>query len=92
MLASVSIARAPTPRKWYVCASFAAGAGAVIGLVVGVLARQPEHAFGLRLLSPLSWSSRFWSLIVRSMCVMRSRTAVCLSGVTSFAGGFLFLP
>jgi hypothetical protein len=45
MLASVSIARAPTPRKWYVCASIVAGAGAVIGLAVGVLARQPEQAF-----------------------------------------------
>jgi hypothetical protein len=45
MVASVSIARASTPRKWYVCASFAAGAGTVIGLIVGVLARQPEEAF-----------------------------------------------
>jgi hypothetical protein len=45
MLASVSIARAPTPRKWYVCASFAAAASVVIGLIVGVLARQPEQAF-----------------------------------------------
>ena len=45
MVASVSIARASTPRKWYVCASFAAVAGAVIGLIVGVLARQPEQAF-----------------------------------------------
>ena len=45
MVASVSIARASTPRKWYVCASFAAGAGALIGLIVGVLARQPEQAF-----------------------------------------------
>jgi Bacterial PH domain len=45
MLASVSIARAATPRKWYVCASFVAGAGGAIGLAVGVLARQPEQAF-----------------------------------------------
>jgi hypothetical protein len=43
MLASVSIARAPTPRKWYVCASFVAGVSVLIGLVVGLLAHQPEQ-------------------------------------------------
>ena len=45
MPASVAIARAATPRKWYVCASLVAGAGGVLGLAVGVLARQPEQAF-----------------------------------------------
>ncbi|HEY5704189.1 MAG TPA: PH domain-containing protein [Terrimicrobiaceae bacterium] len=45
MQASVSIARAATPRKWYVCVGFVAGVGAMIGLVVGILARQPEQAF-----------------------------------------------
>jgi hypothetical protein len=44
MLASVSIARAPTPRKWYVCASFVLGVCVLIGLVVGILARQPKEA------------------------------------------------
>jgi hypothetical protein len=44
MLASVSIARAPTPRKWYVCAALVAGVGLVIELAVGILARQPEEA------------------------------------------------
>ena len=45
MVASVSIARASTPRKWYVCASFVVGVCLLIGVVVGVLARQPEQAF-----------------------------------------------
>jgi hypothetical protein len=45
MVASVSIARTSTPRKWYVCASFVAGVCLLIGVVVGVLARQPEQAF-----------------------------------------------
>ncbi|MGA9578019.1 MAG: PH domain-containing protein [Terrimicrobiaceae bacterium] len=44
MVASVSIARASTPRKWYVCASFVVGVCLLIGVVVGVLARQPEQA------------------------------------------------
>lgn len=44
MLASVSIARAPTPRKWYVCAGLVAGTIGIIELAIGVLARQPEHA------------------------------------------------
>ncbi|HEY5778500.1 MAG TPA: hypothetical protein VIT00_07155 [Terrimicrobiaceae bacterium] len=44
MLASVSIARAATPRKWYLCAGFVVGVCFVIELAVGVLARQPEQA------------------------------------------------
>jgi hypothetical protein len=44
MQASVSIARAPTPRKWYVCAGLVAGACLVVELSVGILARQPESA------------------------------------------------
>jgi hypothetical protein len=51
MLASVSIARAPTPRKWYACASLAAGACVVIGLAVGVLARQPEQAIWIAIVA-----------------------------------------
>ncbi len=45
MVASVSIARASTPRKWYLCASFVVAVSVLIGVVVGVLARQPEQAF-----------------------------------------------
>jgi Bacterial PH domain len=44
MLASVSIARAATPRKWYVCAMLVAGVSIIVELAVGVLARQPEPA------------------------------------------------
>jgi PH (Pleckstrin Homology) domain-containing protein len=44
MVASVSIARAPTPRKWYVCAGLVVGVSLVIELAVGILARQPAEA------------------------------------------------
>jgi Bacterial PH domain len=44
MLASISIARAATPRKWYLCSLLIAGASVVIQLAVGVLAHQPEQA------------------------------------------------
>ena len=44
MLASISIARAATPRKWYLCALLVAGVGVVIQLAVGVLAHQPNQA------------------------------------------------
>jgi hypothetical protein len=44
MLASISIARAATPRKWYLCSLLIAGASVVIQLAVGVVAHQPEQA------------------------------------------------
>ena len=44
MLASISIARATTPRKWYLCALLVAGVSVVIQLAVGVLAHQPKQA------------------------------------------------
>jgi hypothetical protein len=44
MLASISIARAATPRKWYLCSLLIAGASVVIQLAVGVIAHQPEQA------------------------------------------------
>ncbi len=44
MLASVSIARAATPRKWYVCAVLVAAVSVVVELAIGVLAGQPEQA------------------------------------------------
>jgi hypothetical protein len=44
MVASVSIARAPTPRKWYTCAALVAGIALLIELIVGGLARQPLEA------------------------------------------------
>jgi hypothetical protein len=44
MLASISIARATTPRKWYLCALLVAGVSLVIQLAVGVLAHQPKQA------------------------------------------------
>ena len=44
MLGSVSIARAATPRKWYLCALLVAGASVIIQLAVGVLAHQPKQA------------------------------------------------
>jgi hypothetical protein len=40
----VSIARAPSSPKWRICAWLSAGASALIGLGIGVIARQPEPA------------------------------------------------
>ena len=44
MLASVSIARAATPRKWYLCGLLVVGVSIVIQLAVGILAHQPNQA------------------------------------------------
>ena len=44
MVASVSIARAPTSRKWYTCAALVAGIVLLIELIVGVGARQHTEA------------------------------------------------
>ncbi|HEY5814460.1 MAG TPA: hypothetical protein VIT23_17625 [Terrimicrobiaceae bacterium] len=51
MLAAVSIARSPTPRKWFVCSSLSAGMCLVVGLVVGVFAHQPKQALWLAIVA-----------------------------------------
>lgn len=51
MVASVSIARAPTPQKWHACVALGAMIVLLIELIVGGLARQPQEASWIALLA-----------------------------------------
>jgi hypothetical protein len=90
MLASVSIARAATPRKWYLCGLLVVGVSIVIQLAVGILAHQPNQALWIAGVAAGLLVFAFLVLDRSKHVRFEIADGRCLSAGTSFAGDFRF--